>query len=191
MADPLIWLVRHGETEWTLSRQHTSRTDVDLTAHGEEQARALGEVLAGHEFALVLTSPRLRAKRTAALAGHPGAEQDELLTEVDYGEYEGLTTAEIHQDRPDWDLWRDGNPGGESVGDAGVRADGVIERLRQADGAVLVFGHGHMLRVLGARLLGLDPSAGRLLMLDPGGVSIVGAEHEHAAIKRWNWVPAL
>jgi probable phosphoglycerate mutase len=188
--DKPVWLVRHGETEWTLSRQHTSRTDVDLTAHGEEQARALGGVLGGRDFALVLTSPRLRARRTAELAGYPDAEADELLTEVDYGEYEGLTTAQIRETRPDWDLWRDGNPGGETVDDAGARADRLIPRLREASGPVLIFGHGHMSRVLGARLVGLAPAAGRLLLLDPGGVSIVGSEHGHAAIKRWNWAPA-
>lgn len=186
-----MWLVRHGETEWTLSRQHTSRTDVDLTAHGEEQARALRGVLEGREFALVLTSPRLRARRTAELAGFAAAESEELLTEVDYGEYEGRTTAEIREERPDWDLWRDGNPGGETVEDAGGRADRVIPRLRAADGDVLVFGHGHMSRILAARLIGLEPSAGRLLLLDPGGVGIVGSEHGHAALKRWNWAPAL
>lgn len=191
MSDAPIWLVRHGETEWTLSRQHTSRTDVELTAHGAEQARALRDVLAGREFALVLTSPRLRARRTAELAGFPDAIPEELLTEVDYGDYEGLTTAEIREQRPDWDLWRDGNPGGETVDDAGRRADRVIARLREADGPALVFGHGHMSRVLGARLIGLEPRDGRLLMLDPGGVSIVGAEHEQAAVKRWNWAPEL
>lgn len=191
MSDAPIWLVRHGETEWTLSRQHTSRTDVDLTAHGEEQARGLGRLLAGREFALVLTSPRLRARRTAELAGFPDAQSEELLTEVDYGDYEGLTTAEIQEERPDWDLWRDGNPGGETVEDAGARADRVIARVREANGPVLVFGHGHMSRVLGARLVGLEPSAGRLLMLDPGGVSVVGAEHGRTAVKHWNWAPEL
>ena len=191
MSGDQIWLVRHGETEWTLSRQHTSRTDVELTAQGAEQARALRAVLAGREFALVLTSPRLRARRTAELAGFPDAQPEELLTEVDYGDYEGLTTAAIQEERPDWDLWRDGNPGGETVEDAGARADRVIARLREANGPVLVFGHGHMSRVLGARLVGLEPSAGRLLMLDPGGVSIVGAEHGRSAVKRWNWAPEL
>jgi probable phosphoglycerate mutase len=191
MADQSIWLVRHGETEWTLSRQHTSRTDVDLTEAGEEQARALGEVLAGHDFALVLTSPRRRAQRTAELAGFPDAVAEELLTEVDYGDYEGRTTAEIQSERPGWDLWRDGNPGGETVDDAGARADRVVPRLRAAGGPVLVFGHGHMSRVLAARLVGLEPSAGRLLLLDPGGVAIVGSEHGRAAINRWNWAPAL
>jgi probable phosphoglycerate mutase len=186
---PDVWLVRHGETEWTRSRRHTSRTDVDLTPRGEDQARRLGEVLAGREFDLVLTSPRKRARRTAELAGFPGAEADELLTEIDYGEYEGRTTAEIHEERPGWDLWRDGSPGGETPDGAGRRADRVIERIRAAGGPVLVFGHGHMSRVLAARLVGLDAAAGRLLMLDPAGVGIVGSEHERAALRRWNWSP--
>jgi broad specificity phosphatase PhoE len=181
-----IWLVRHGETEWTLSKQHTSRTDIPLTARGEEQAHELAALLAGHEFALVLTSPRVRARRTAELAGFPDAIVDDDLVELDYGDYEGRTTAEIHVERPDWYMWDDGSPGGETPADAGVRADRVIERLRAADGPALCFGHGHMSRVLGARLLGLPAADGRLLILDPGAISVVGSEHDRAAIRTWN-----
>jgi probable phosphoglycerate mutase len=182
-----IWLVRHGETEWTVSRQHTGTTDIELTEPGEQQARGLAAVLARHSFALVLTSPLKRARRTAELTGFPDAVVDRDLVELDYGDYEGLTTAEIVRERPDWDLWRDGSPGGETPEDAGRRADRVIERIRAVDGDVLLFGHGHFSRVLGARLLGLPASAGGLLMLSPASLSIVGSEHDHPAIKTWNW----
>jgi broad specificity phosphatase PhoE len=182
-----VWLVRHGETEWTVSKKHTGRTDIELTPAGEEQARALGPVLAQHSFALVLTSPLERAQRTAELAAFRDAAVDDQLVELDYGEYEGRTTAEIHQERPDWLLWRDGTPGGESIDDAGRRADRVIERINEAGGDVLLFGHGHFSRVLGARLLGLPASDGKLLILGPAAISIVGAEHDERAIKNWNW----
>jgi probable phosphoglycerate mutase len=148
---------------------------------------ALGRVLAGHSFALVETSPLKRARRTAELAGFPEAVVDDELVELDYGEYEGLTTAEIHQQRPDWSLWRDGSPGGESIDEAGRRADRVINRIRAVEGDVLLFGHGHFSRVLGARLLDLPPSEGRLLMLSPASISIIGSEHDEPAIRTWNW----
>jgi probable phosphoglycerate mutase len=187
MADPFdIWLVRHGETEWSRDKKHTSTTDLDLTDKGVEVATRLRERLAGQEFALVLTSPRLRAKRTAELAGFPDAAVDEDLVEVDYGEYEGRTSAEIREQHPDWFLWTDGNPGGETVEDAGRRADRAIQRIEAAGGPVLVFGHGHMSRILGARLIGLAPADGRLFMLDPAGIAIVGSEHGRRAIRRWN-----
>jgi probable phosphoglycerate mutase len=182
-----IWLVRHGETEWTVSKQHTGTTDIPLTAAGEERARELKTILGSHDFAAVLTSPLQRARRTAELAGFPDAEIDPGLVELNYGGYEGLTTAQIHEERPDWYLWRDGSPGGESIDDAGVRADAVIERLAGADGDVLLFGHGHFSRVLAARLLGLPASDGRLLMLGPAAVSVIGSEHERRAVKHWNW----
>jgi broad specificity phosphatase PhoE len=184
-----IWLVRHGETEWTKSKRHTGRTDVELTAAGEDGARALTPVLAGQSFAAVFTSPRSRARRTAELAGFPDAQVDEQLVEVDYGEYEGRTTAEIREQRPDWLLWRDGTPGGESIGEAGRRADAVIERIEALDGDVLLFGHGHFSRVVGARSVGLDAADGRLLILDPGSISVVGSEHNLRAIRVWNWRP--
>lgn len=182
-----IWLVRHGETEWTRSRKHTSRTDVELTPAGEENARALAPVLAEHSFAAVFTSPRTRARRTAELAGFPDAQVDDQLVELDYGDYEGRTTAEIREERPDWVLWRDGAPGGESIEDVSKRADEVSKRIEPINGDVLLFGHGHFSRVLGARLVGLEASAGRLLILDPGSISVVGSEHERRAIRIWNW----
>jgi broad specificity phosphatase PhoE len=182
-----LWLVRHGETEWTVSKKHTGRTDIALTPDGERQARSLEPVLAQHVFAAVFTSPLQRAQQTAALAGFEDARVDEDLHEVDYGEYEGLTTPEIRKERPDWLLWRDGSPGGESMDEVGARADGVLERLEAVDGDVLVFGHGHFSRILGARALGLPPSEGRLLILGPGSISAIGQEHGARAIKHWNW----
>ena len=185
-----IWLVRHGETEWTVSKKHTGSTDIELTPAGEEEARALAPVLAAHPFAAVFTSPLKRARRTAELAGFGDAIVDDRLVELNYGEYEGRTTAEIRRDRPDWVLWRDGSPGGESMDEVGRRADAVIERITSLDGDALLFGHGHFSRVLGARLLGLPPSAGRLLILGPGSLSIIGSEHEQRAIRTWNSYPA-
>jgi probable phosphoglycerate mutase len=182
-----LWLVRHGTTDWTISKKHTGITDIPLTADGERRARELEPVLATHTFAAVFTSPRSRARRTAALAGFEDAVVDDQLIEVDYGEYEGLTTAEIREERPDWFLWRDGSPGGESMDDAGRRADQVLERLATVDGDVLLFGHGHFSRVLGARLLGLPASEGRLLILGPASISVIGSEHAERAIKHWNW----
>jgi probable phosphoglycerate mutase len=181
-----VWLVRHGETEWTVSKKHTGSTDVPLTPVGEERACALAPVLTGPSFAAVFTSPRTRARRTAELAGFPDARVDDDLVELDYGEYEGRTTAEIHEERPDWLLWRDGTPGGESMEEAGTRADRVLERLNACGGDVLLFGHGHFSRVLGARLVGLPASDGGRLMLGPASISIVGSEHGQRAIRTWN-----
>jgi broad specificity phosphatase PhoE len=185
-----VWLVRHGATEWSASLRHTGRTDVPLTAAGEERAHGLRAVLADHPFALVLTSPRQRARRTAELAGFPDAEVDDRLAEIDYGEYEGRTTAEIQEERPGWFLWRDGTPGGESIDAAGERADAVITRIRKVEGDVLLFGHGHFSRVLGARMLGVPALFGQMLMLEPGSLSVVGSEHERRAIRTWNSYPA-
>ncbi|HEX7290282.1 MAG TPA: histidine phosphatase family protein [Conexibacter sp.] len=182
-----LWLARHGETEWTRAGRHTGRTDVPLTARGEEQARALGERLAGVAFALVLVSPLERARRTAELAGFGDVvalEPD--LMEVDYGAYEGRTTAEIQQERPGWDLWRDGCPGGETVAQAALRADRALARARAVDGPVLLVGHGHLTRTLTSRALALDPGHGRHLALDPATLSIVGAEHDAPALRLWN-----
>lgn len=183
-----LWLVRHGETEWVLSRRHTGRTDLPLTARGETQARALAPLLEGTRFARVLASPLARARRTAELAGF-GAGQIELdddLMEVDYGEYEGRTTAEIRRARPGWDLWRDGCPGGETIADAARRAERVIARAREADGPVLLVAHGHLLRTLAARALELAPEAGRHFKLDPSTISVIGSEHEWPALTQWN-----
>ena len=187
MAVNELWLARHGETEWTLSRQHTSRTDLDLTAAGVEQSRALAERLRGVEFELVLSSPWTRARRTAELAGF--GERVELLDDLrewDYGEYEGVTTAQIRESRPDWELWRDGCPGGETLRDVATRAERVAERVRAAGGRVLTFGHGHTSRVLGAVYLGLPPEAGRHLLMGTASLSIVADEHGHPAIRAWN-----
>jgi broad specificity phosphatase PhoE len=190
MATPLneLWLVRHGETAWTLSRQHTGNTDIPLTEAGEQAAAGLAPRLRHVGFALVLTSPLARARRTAELAGFgDGAATIEPdLRELDYGDYEGLTTAQIRERRPGWDLWLDGCPGGESVGDVAVRAARAIARARAADGPVLIFAHGHLLRTLAAVALELDPNAGRHLVLDPGTISIIGSEHEWPALRRWN-----
>jgi len=181
-----LWLVRHGETEWTISGQHTGRTDIELTPAGEEQALSLAPRLAGHEFAAVLTSPLTRARRTAELAGFPDAQTDTRLTEFDYGDYEGLTSEEIRAQRPDWWLWRDGAPGGETIDQAGRRADAVLADLEPIDGDVLLFGHGHFSRIIAVRTLGLDASDAQRLMLSPGSISVLGWEHDQRAISRWN-----
>lgn len=185
-----LWLIRHGETEWTVSKKHTGRTDIPLTPAGERAARRLEPLLAEHRFTAVFTSPLQRARQTAALAGFDDAQVLEDLHELDYGEYEGRTSDEIRAQQPDWLLWRDGSPGGESIDDAGRRADGVLERLEAVDGDVLLFGHGHFSRVLGARVLGLPASEGRLLMLGPGSISVIGREHSVRAIRTWNSYPA-
>lgn len=182
-----LWLARHGETEWSLSGRHTGRTDVPLTARGEQQAAALGSRLRGVSFALVLASPLERARRTAELAGFGDVLAfDADLMEVDYGDYEGRTTAEIRRARPDWDLWRDGCPGGETIAEAAERAERVIARVRAVDGPVLLVGHGHLTRTLASRALTLDPDHGRHLALDPASLSIVGAEHAAPALWLWN-----
>ncbi|MEA2460732.1 MAG: hypothetical protein QOH90_909 [Actinomycetota bacterium] len=181
-----LWIARHGETEWTRTRRHTSVTDLDLTEEGARQAVALRKRLSGERFHMVLTSPSLRAVRTAKLAGFPHAVPVDDLIEYRYGAYEGLTTKEIRIERPDWDLWRDGCPDGETVADVGRRADRVLETVLEVDGSVLIFGHGHMTRALAARFLGLGPDAGRFFVLGTAGVSVLGKEHEHRAILLWN-----
>jgi broad specificity phosphatase PhoE len=188
-ALPVIHLARHGETAWSLSGQHTGRTDLPLTERGERNARALGQRLRGLEFAKVYTSPLQRAARTCELAGFgTSAEIDPDLVEWDYGQYEGCRTAEIHAERPDWQLFRDGCPGGESPGQIGARADRVVGRVRAIKGDVLVFSSGHFLRVLAARWLGLDASGGRYLLLSTASLSALGYEHNLAApaIQLWN-----
>jgi broad specificity phosphatase PhoE len=182
-----IVLVRHGETAWTRTRQHTGKTDLPLDEEGRRQAQLVGTALAGRAFGLVLTSPFRRARETCELAGFPGrAQARPELAEWDYGDYEGITTAEIRAERPDWSLWRDGVPGGESPDDVGRRADRVIEEVRTAGVDTLIFGHGHQLRVLTARWLGLPPADGRLFVLSTASVSILGYERETPALLRWN-----
>jgi probable phosphoglycerate mutase len=188
-AVPVIYLARHGETAWSLSGQHTGRTDLPLTERGERNARALGERLRGLTFAKVYTSPLQRAARTCELAGFgAAAEIDPDLVEWDYGQYEGRRTAEIHAERPDWHLFRDGCPGGESPGEIGARADRVVGRVRTVKGDVLVFSSGHFLRVLAARWLGLDAAGGRYLLLGTASLSALGYEHHQTepVIRLWN-----
>ena len=183
----MIVLVRHGETEWSASGRHTSRTDVPLTEKGREAARGLGERLAGHEFALVLTSPRSRARDTCAEAGFgEAAEVTGDLAEWDYGGYEGLTTPEIRVDRPGWLLWHDGVPGGETATQVAARADRVLERALAADGDVALFAHGHILRVVGARWLGQPVRFGGSIALDTASLSELGFEHSNRVLRRWN-----
>src|SRR5688572_12446986 len=165
-ALPVIYLARHGETEWSVSGQHTGRTDIPLTTRGERNAESLGQRLSGATFAKVLTSPLSRASRTCELAGFgAGAEADPDLQEWDYGRYEGRRTADIRKERPGWYLFSDGCPGGESVEAVGARADRVVSRLRSIEGNILVFSHGHILRVLAARWLGLPAGEARLFLL--------------------------
>lgn len=189
MADVAeIVLIRHGQTGWSAAGRHTSRTDLPLTDIGERQARALAPALAERRFAAVLCSPRLRARRTAELAGLTVTDIDDNLAEWDYGRYEGITTADIHRDRPDWYLWTDGAPGGETPDEVGARLDKVLDRARATldRGDVALVGHGHALRVAGARWVGLPPSGGGLLRLDTGTLSVLGFEHARAVIRRWN-----
>jgi len=183
-----IVLVRHGETEWSASGKHTGVSDVPLIEAGRRVAGALRDRLAGREFALVLSSPRERARVTAGLAGFDELELelDNDLVEVDYGDYEGLTTPEIRAERPGWSIWEHGAPGGETVEDAGRRADRVIERALAADGDVLVFAHGHLLRILAARWVGEGAAFGGKLLLSTGSVSELDFERERRAIALWN-----
>ena len=187
---PHIYLARHGETAWSLTGQHTGRTDIPLTPKGEDNARALAKRLHGLKFGRVYTSPLVRAKRTAELAGFPDAEIEPDLLEYDYGQYEGLRTAEIRQQRPDWDLFRDGCPGGETVEQVGARADRLFARLRTLPpGDVLLFAHGHILRVLAARWLLLPPLEARRFLLSTAALSILAYEHnrlEEPALSLWN-----
>jgi broad specificity phosphatase PhoE len=184
---PELVLIRHGETEWSRDGRHTGRTDVALTHEGRRQAKLVGEWLAGRAFARVLTSPLSRALDTCRLAGlGDRAEPREDLLEWDYGDYEGLTTPEIRGRRPGWDLWRDGCPGGESPADVGRRVDGLLAELDEPDGDVAVFAHGHVLRVLTARWLGLGPEGGALFVLVTGTLSVLGWERETAALRVWN-----
>jgi broad specificity phosphatase PhoE len=183
-------LIRHGETEWSRAGRHTGRTDLPLLPAGQEQARALGPVLADFPFAAVLTSPLLRARQTSELAGLATLATEVLidpdLAEWDYGTYDGLTTAEIRLERPAWDLFADGAPGGETAAEVAARVDRVIARIRAVDGDVACVAHAHVLRVLAARWIGLDPCQGRSFVLAPASVSEVGWEREHPVITSWN-----
>ncbi|MDG4800942.1 histidine phosphatase family protein [Micromonospora sp. WMMD980] len=183
-----ILLVRHGETTWSASHRHTSYTDLELTADGERQARALVPLLAGRRFVRVLSSPRQRATRTAHLAGLTVDATDPDLAEWNYGDYEGRTTAAITEERPGWTIWTDGGPGGESPEQVAARLDRVLDRVAPLleRGSVALVGHGHSLRVLGARWIGLPPSAGGSLRLDTATLSVLGHEHGRRVIQRWN-----
>lgn len=186
-----VWLVRHGETEWSRARRHTGRTDVPLTAEGERQARALAAPLSRHAFALVLTSPLRRARDTCRLAGLEGvARTREDLAEWDYGAYEGRTTDEIRRDAPGWTVWSGPVPGGEAMSAVAERADRVLAEVAGAEGDALLFGHAHVLRVLAARWLGLAPELGRLLALDAASLSILGHEHGARVVQAWNLAAA-
>ena len=181
-----VLLVRHGETEWSATGRHTSFTDVPLTDRGRRAAGALRERLAGHELALVLASPRVRARDTARGAGFPEAEVEPDLAEWDYGEYEGTTTAELREEQPGWTVWSGPLPGGETPAEVGARVDRVIARALAADGDVALFAHGHVLRVLGARWIGLPPASGALLGLDTAAVCELGFEREQRVLWLWN-----
>jgi probable phosphoglycerate mutase len=185
-----IVLVRHGETTWSLTGRHTGRTDLPLTPAGQRQAEALGRQLEGRRFARVLTSPLRRAIDTCALAGlGERAELRPELTEWDYGRYEGRTTTDIHRERPRWSLWAHGAPGGETAADVGTRVDRLLSDVAAIDGPVVVFAHGHLLRVLTARWLGLPPDQGRLFALATAAVSVLGFERQTPIVVHWNQTP--
>jgi broad specificity phosphatase PhoE len=181
-----VWLVRHGETEWSRDHRHTSVTDLPLTPSGEDVARRLGERVAEESFDLVLTSPRLRARRTADLVGHPAAVPEDDLVEWAYGDYEGLTTPEIRTRVPGWTVWTHPVPGGETEQQVAARLDRVLDRVSGTEGRCLLVGHGHALRALAARWLGLPVREGRLLRLDTATVSVLGHERETRVVLRWN-----
>lgn len=182
-----LWLIRHGETEWSVSGAHTSRSDIPLTAHGEESAAAIGSWLAGKAFSLVLVSPRQRARETCRIAGYSTVAQiDENLAEWDYGEYEGRTTAEIRKGRPDWSIWTAGPIGGETVEHVGLRAQKVIEQATAVGGQVALFSHAHFLRILAATWLELPATAGSMFALNTGSISVLGFERETRVVQTWN-----
>ena len=186
---PVVYLARHGETAWSITGQHTGLKDLPLTERGESNAQRLGDRLMGLNFVKVFTSPLQRARRTCELAGFGAvAEVDSDLVEWNYGQYEGRTTADILKERPDWQLFRDGCPGGESPDQVGARADRVVSRLREAQGDVLLFSSGHFLRVLAARWLGLEPAGGRFFLLSTASLSALGYEHnlDQPVIRLWD-----
>jgi broad specificity phosphatase PhoE len=181
-----LWVVRHGETEWSRDGRHTSHTEVELIPEGEQVARELADRLADVEFDLVLTSPRVRTRRTAELAGFPDAEVDEDLTEWDYGDYEGITTSEIRESVPGWTVWTHPSPAGETAEEVSNRLDRVVARVQENGGRVLVFSHGHASRGLAARWLGLPIEDGRHFLLGTATISVLGYERESAVVARWN-----
>jgi len=184
---PLLYVVRHGATEWSKSGQHTGRTDLPLLPEGEDQARATGALLGGIDFSLVLCSPMQRAQRTCELAGlRDQAEIDDDLHEWDYGDYEGVTTPTIRETVPGWTVWNGTCPNGETIAQVAKRADRVIERVRAEHGNAIVFAHGHFLRVLTARWCELEPVEGRRFVLDPATLSVLGWERDTPAIRQWN-----
>ena len=186
-----VVLVRHGETEWSRSGQHTSNTDLPLVEEGRQRAVALGPMLAEWDFALVLTSPLRRARETCSLAGFGDrAEVCEDLLEWNYGEYEGLTTPQIWESNPDWSLWRDGCPGGEQPAEVGARADRALERLRAADGDAVAFAHGHILRVVASRWVQMEVAAGARFALRAGAICVLGFERQTEVIQLWNDAPS-
>jgi broad specificity phosphatase PhoE len=182
-----VWLVRHAETEWSRSGRHTGRTDIPLTDEGRDRALELRDRLAGADFALVLVSPLERARETARLAGlgDPCQVREDLL-EWDYGDYEGVTTPEIREQRPDWYLWRDGVPNGETAAEVGARCDRIVEEIRSVDGNVAIFAHGHILRALAARWVEEPVEFGGRLYLSTGSLCVLGFEREVHVIKLWN-----
>jgi len=184
--DAELWLVRHGETEWSRDGKHTSTTDLDLTEKGVEVACTLGDKLAGIGFDLVLTSPRHRARRTAELAGFSDCEVDEDLVEWDYGEYEGVTTPEIREKVPGWTVWTHPTPGGETADQVSERLDRVVTRVRENGGRVLAFGHGHAMRALAARWIEQPVAEGRFFKLDTATISTLGYERDFPVVVRWN-----
>ena len=189
---PRAVLVRHAETEWTLSGRHTGSTDIPLTENGRDAARALAGPVSAWHFERVLCSPLRRALETCERCGlAERAERTELLLEWDYGDYEGLTSAEIEKLNPGWSLWRDGCPGGEQPADVGARADRVVADVLAGPGPVAVFSHGHFLRVLGARWIELEAAGGGRLGLSPGSLSLLGEEHAARILAGWNIVPAV
>ena len=181
-----LWVIRHGETEWSRDGRHTSHTELDLTPEGVEVARRLAERLAGVHFDAVLTSPRLRARRTAELAGYAEAEVVEELTEWHYGDYEGITTPQIREHIPGWTVWSHPCPGGETAEEVSARMDRVVERVRAHRGRVLAFSHGHASRALAARWLGQPVQEGRLFSLATATISVLGHERESPVVARWN-----
>jgi probable phosphoglycerate mutase len=191
---PRITLVRHGQTPWSLTGQHTGRKDIPLTPAGEDEARRVGQRLQGHSFRAVLTSPLRRARHTCELAGF-GSQAEEVpdLMEWNYGEYEGLRTSEIHQRRPEWHIFRDGCPGGERLEEVAARADRVVKRLLETGGDVLIFSHGHLLRILGARWAELPPQAAARFLLSSGSLSVLGQDPSFGdrVVVEWNDVSHL
>jgi probable phosphoglycerate mutase len=183
---PDIWLVRHGATEWSTNGRHTGRTDIQLTAEGQADAAALFPLLDRQRFSLVLSSPRRRAHETARLAGFANVEIDDDLVEWDYGEYEGLTSEQIRERDPGWTIFTGAVPGGETAEEVGARAQRVLDRVAAVEGRVLLFAHGHILRVLTGVALSFGPRAGAQFVLDPATISVIGNERGVRALRRWN-----